>query len=155
MDSEDDDFDYVKKEEPTVVPITAGVSMRSVAIGLEHVLALTDEGRVFMWGGASQLAGVPVIPTLFEEISEIKVRRVAAGVWHSAAPTDEGMNSSTRGCMTNTPLQSWEDMRYPPKAPCVVRAVWRTSPASASSRWRQSCGAHPWRLIRVREGIPP
>lgn len=38
--------DYFRKEEPTLVPATEGVRMRTVAIGWEHVIALTKEGKL-------------------------------------------------------------------------------------------------------------
>lgn len=84
----DSDFVRVRKEEPTRVPAAEGVRMRSVAIGGEQALALTDEGQVYTWSNFSGKA--PDIPTLFKEIGELKMRRVAAGAWHSAALTAEG-----------------------------------------------------------------
>lgn len=65
--------------------------MRSVAIGAKHFLALTDEGRVYTWGANSKTSRAPEIPTLFEDVSEIKMKRVTAGTGHSAALTDEGV----------------------------------------------------------------
>jgi hypothetical protein len=81
--------DYLRTQEPTPVPVAEGVGMRSVAIGAAHVLALTDEGKVYTWGAHAHCLG-PESPTLLEEISELKMRRVASGSWHSAALTDEG-----------------------------------------------------------------
>jgi hypothetical protein len=82
----------LRKEEPTVVPAAASFRMRSVAMGLSHSLALTDEGQVYRWG-SNMMCGAAAAPTLnlFEEASERrKMRRVAAGGWNSAALTDEG-----------------------------------------------------------------
>jgi hypothetical protein len=91
---------YLRKEGPTPVPAAEGVRLRSVAICGAHSLALTDEGRIYTWGGhvspsytwGGQVptSRTPEIPTLFQDISEIKVRQVASGAWHSAALTDEG-----------------------------------------------------------------
>lgn len=86
----DSNSDHLRKEEPTLVPATQGVRMRSVVIGKEHVFALTEEGQVYIWGAPSSASRAPQIPTLFEEVSQIKVRSVAVGAFHSAALTDEG-----------------------------------------------------------------
>jgi hypothetical protein len=89
-------YGYFRIEEPRVVPAVEGVRMRSVSIGLKHVLALTDEGQVYMWGpfdATPQTSGTsraPKVPTLVEEVRDLKVRRVAAGAGHSAALTDDG-----------------------------------------------------------------
>jgi len=47
----DSDSDNLRKEEPTTVPTTdcrLQARVRSVAIGEKHVIALTDEGQVYM-----------------------------------------------------------------------------------------------------------
>jgi alpha-tubulin suppressor-like RCC1 family protein len=82
------DSPYLRKEEPTVVPATEGVRIRSVAISLTHGLALTDEGQVYRWG--PEYSRAPEIPSHFNQLSEHTMRRVAAGAFHSAALTDEG-----------------------------------------------------------------
>jgi alpha-tubulin suppressor-like RCC1 family protein len=81
---------YLRAEEPTLVLATESLSMRSVAVGAMHVLALTDDGQVFRWGAVFQGIRVPEIPTLYARANDLKLRRVAAGGWHSAALTDEG-----------------------------------------------------------------
>jgi hypothetical protein len=81
---------YLRKERPTQVPKTEGMRMRSAAIGLTHVLALTEEGQVYRWRASTQASQAPHLPELFEDIRELKLRRVAAGAWHGAAITDDG-----------------------------------------------------------------
>jgi hypothetical protein len=86
----DSGSDYLRKDVPTLVPAIEGVRMRSAASGGFHVLVLTDEGRVYRWGAASETSQAPDVPTLYEEINELRMRRVAAGTFHSAALTNEG-----------------------------------------------------------------
>jgi hypothetical protein len=82
--------DYLRKEEPTLVPATEGVRMRSVAVGDDHCLALDDEGQVYIWGPIYETLRPPKVPTLFEEIEDLKVRQVSVGMFHSAALTGKG-----------------------------------------------------------------
>jgi alpha-tubulin suppressor-like RCC1 family protein len=82
--------DYLRKEEPTLVPATDGVHMRSVAVGDKHPLALTEEGQVYMWGPYSKTSPSPEVPTLFEEAKDLKVRRAAVGSNHCAVVTGDG-----------------------------------------------------------------
>jgi alpha-tubulin suppressor-like RCC1 family protein len=84
------DSDYLRKEEPTLVPATEGVRMRSVAVGDDHSLALTDDGQVYMWGPTSKTSQAPEVPTLFEKAKDLTVRRVAVGMNHCAALTGDG-----------------------------------------------------------------
>lgn len=92
--------------DPTVVKELVGTKVVQVAAGDWHSLALTDEGRVYTWGGASygrlghpDLSAMPLdgdgdpyqpSPKLVEELSGVNVIQVAAGVIHSAAVTDSG-----------------------------------------------------------------
>jgi hypothetical protein len=82
--------DCFRKEESTLVPATAGVRIRSVAIGFLHGLALTNEGQVHTWEATAQHSLDPHVPSVFEEARGIRMRRVSAGVLHSAAVTEEG-----------------------------------------------------------------
>jgi hypothetical protein len=81
---------FMRKEEPTLVPAANGVRMRSVAVGADHVLALTEEGQVYMWRSNYITPPAPQLPTSFAEVSELKVRRVATGAWHSTVLTVDG-----------------------------------------------------------------
>jgi hypothetical protein len=89
------DSAHLRKEEPTLVPMADGIRMRSVAIGAAHVLALTDEGQVYTWGTktsaqARRVYRAPKIPTLLQELVELKIIRVSAGTYHCAVLTDDG-----------------------------------------------------------------
>jgi alpha-tubulin suppressor-like RCC1 family protein len=81
--------DWLSESEAQVLAV-GGVRMRSVTVGSEHVLALTSEGQVHMWGAHLGESRVAKVPTLFEEAGELKFKRVAAGAVHNAAITDDG-----------------------------------------------------------------
>jgi hypothetical protein len=84
------DSAYFRKEEPTLVPATAGVRMRSVATGVERSLAVTNDGQVYRWGPISEKERDPPVPTLFDELSHLKVRRVSSRSSHGPALTNDG-----------------------------------------------------------------
>jgi hypothetical protein len=88
----DSGSDYFRKEEPTLVPATEGVRMRSVAVGDDHSLALGDEGQLYIWGPTYEALRPPKAkaPTLLEEVKDLEVRQVSVGMFHSAALTGEG-----------------------------------------------------------------
>jgi hypothetical protein len=81
---------------PTPVPSLAGIRIRQVAAGFDCNLALSEAGRVYMWGGAwlellelteeSQL-----VPTLIQELCHHRVRQVAISYDLCAAVTEEGL----------------------------------------------------------------
>ncbi|NXR95473.1 SRGEF factor, partial [Hypocryptadius cinnamomeus] len=75
----------------------------SVAAGLRHALAATDNGLVLQWGTgmasqakrASQGKALPLFLTAKEPcevagLEDVKVKAVAAGSYHSVSLTDEG-----------------------------------------------------------------
>jgi hypothetical protein len=81
---------------PTPVPCMAGIRIRQVMAGFHCSLALTEAGRVYMWGQgpcgrlASDLED-RLVPTLIQELSHHRVRQVAVGHDLCAAVTEEGL----------------------------------------------------------------
>jgi hypothetical protein len=80
---------------PTLVPSMAGSPIRHVVAGYDTSLAVSEAGRVYMWGPAlsgrlESDAEDRVVPTLIEELCDHRVRQVAAGYHHCAAVTEEG-----------------------------------------------------------------
>ncbi|KAL6063805.1 E3 ISG15--protein ligase herc5 [Balamuthia mandrillaris] len=85
--------------QPAVIPALRGHRVVQVAVGIYHSVALTEEGKVFAWGGGSQgcpgqgsLDNCPV-PTvvLFEETApQPRIVQIASGGFHVLALADSG-----------------------------------------------------------------
>jgi alpha-tubulin suppressor-like RCC1 family protein len=81
---------------PTPVPAMAGIPVRQVVAGSRSTnLALSEAGRVYMWGddASGRLpsdAEDRLVPTLIEELCDHRVRQVAVGSLHCATVTEEG-----------------------------------------------------------------
>jgi hypothetical protein len=81
---------------PTPVPAMAGVSIRHVVAGNHCSLAVSEAGRVYMWGhgGYARLGSDEenqLVPTLIQELSHHRVRQVAIKDSLCAAVTEEGL----------------------------------------------------------------
>ncbi|KAL1196325.1 Ultraviolet-B receptor UVR8 [Cardamine amara subsp. amara] len=90
---------------PTKVQALDGITIKSVALGSEHSVAVTDGGEVLSWGGGgcgrlghghdSSLFGIlrsksEFTPRLIKELEGIKVTNVAAGLLHTACTDENG-----------------------------------------------------------------
>ncbi|CAH2073475.1 unnamed protein product [Thlaspi arvense] len=90
---------------PTKVQALHGITIKSVALGSEHSVAVTDGGEVLSWGGGgsgrlghgheSSFFGIlrsnsEFTPRLIKELEGIKVKNVAAGLLHSACTDENG-----------------------------------------------------------------
>ncbi|CAA7027055.1 unnamed protein product [Microthlaspi erraticum] len=90
---------------PTKVQALHGITIKSVALGSEHSIAVTDGGEVLSWGGGgsgrlghgheSSFLGIlrsssEFTPRLIKELEGIKVKNVAAGLLHSACTDENG-----------------------------------------------------------------
>ncbi|XP_014241643.1 ultraviolet-B receptor UVR8 [Cimex lectularius] len=70
--------------------------IKDIACGLEHAVALSEDGRVFTWGcGTRGQLGLGNLenckqPTEVEALTGLKVSCISAGGWHSAAVTADG-----------------------------------------------------------------
>ncbi|KAJ3675637.1 hypothetical protein LUZ60_004679 [Juncus effusus] len=99
-----------KKEEkrvlkPTRVDCLVDVNVKTVALGSEHSIALTDEGQILTWGSGeagrlghghnSSFLGLfssssEYTPRLIKNFDGTKVKSIAAGLLHSACIDDKG-----------------------------------------------------------------
>jgi alpha-tubulin suppressor-like RCC1 family protein len=81
---------------PTPVPSMAGIRIRHVAASCCCSLAVSEAGRVYMWGAPYSGRLAPesedrLMPTLIPELSHHRVRQVAMEVDLCAAVTEEGL----------------------------------------------------------------
>ncbi|KAG5408213.1 hypothetical protein IGI04_004532 [Brassica rapa subsp. trilocularis] len=95
---------------PTKVQALNGITIKTVALGSEHSVAVTDGGEVLSWGGGgsgrlghgheSSFFGILKIflycacseftPRLIKELEGIKVKSVAAGLLHTVCTDENG-----------------------------------------------------------------
>ncbi|CDY44785.1 BnaC02g01020D [Brassica napus] len=90
---------------PTKVQALNGIIIKSVALGSEHSIAVTDGGEVLSWGGGgsgrlghgheSSFFGIlksksEFTPRLIKELEGIKVKNVAAGLLHTVCTDENG-----------------------------------------------------------------
>ncbi|GMH13096.1 hypothetical protein Nepgr_014937 [Nepenthes gracilis] len=91
--------------QPIKVDSLTGITVKMVALGSEHTIAVTDEGVALSWGGGgfgrlghgyqSSLLGFlrsssEYIPRLIKMLEGVKVKNVAAGLLHSACIDENG-----------------------------------------------------------------
>jgi hypothetical protein len=81
---------------PILVPSMAGIRIQQVVAGSHCSLAVSEAGRVYMWGQAQygRLASDErnrLVPTLIHELSHHRVRQVAMSSPIFAAVTEEGL----------------------------------------------------------------
>ena len=76
---------------PTKLAEITAQGVRQIACGLHHVLALSDAGDVYAWGGggAGSSASAAVVPGAAARVGDDGkgVRQIGAGSKHSAALT--------------------------------------------------------------------
>ncbi|XP_010521375.1 PREDICTED: ultraviolet-B receptor UVR8 isoform X2 [Tarenaya hassleriana] len=90
---------------PVKVESLNGITIKSVALGSEHSVAVTDGGEILSWGGGgsgrlghgheSTLLGIlrsssEFTPRLIKKLEGVKVENVAAGLLHSACTDENG-----------------------------------------------------------------
>ncbi|XP_050382759.1 ultraviolet-B receptor UVR8 [Argentina anserina] len=89
---------------PTKVECLAGITIRMVALGSDHSVAVTDGGESLSWGGGSgrlgHVSGSHILgifkstseytPRLIKKLEGTKVIKVAAGMLHSACVDENG-----------------------------------------------------------------
>ncbi|KAM4527576.1 putative E3 ubiquitin-protein ligase HERC1 isoform 4-T4 [Odontesthes bonariensis] len=91
------------KSTPQVVPSLEGLFIEDIAVGCEHVLALSSTGDVYAWGCNSEgQLGLghsnPVKePTLITALQGKQIRQISAGRCHSAAWTTPCTSMKTSG----------------------------------------------------------
>ncbi|KAM9735318.1 putative E3 ubiquitin-protein ligase HERC1 isoform 6-T7 [Menidia menidia] len=91
------------KATPQVVPSLEGLFIEDIAVGCEHVLALSSTGDVYAWGCNSEgQLGLghsnPVKePILITALQSKQIRQISAGRCHSAAWTTPSTSLKTSG----------------------------------------------------------
>ncbi|XP_073117500.1 ultraviolet-B receptor UVR8 isoform X2 [Elaeis guineensis] len=90
---------------PTRVDCLDGIRVKVAELGLEHSIAITDEGNVLSWGagGSGRLghgyqsrifgfskSSSEYTPRLVKNLEGVKVKRIAAGMLHSACIDEQG-----------------------------------------------------------------
>ncbi|KAJ4715152.1 ultraviolet-B receptor UVR8 [Melia azedarach] len=90
---------------PTKLECLSGIVIKLAALGSEHSVAVTDEGKVLSWGGGgsgrlghgheSSILGFlrsasEYTPRLIKELEGVKVTNAAAGFLHSACIDENG-----------------------------------------------------------------
>ncbi|XP_033952277.1 probable E3 ubiquitin-protein ligase HERC1 isoform X3 [Pseudochaenichthys georgianus] len=91
---------------PQVVPSLEGLFIEDIAVGCEHVLALSSTGDIYAWGCNSEgqlgLGHCNLVkePTFITSLQGKNIRQISAGRCHSAAwttPSTSLKNSGTSG----------------------------------------------------------
>uniref|UniRef100_A0AAV1UXL0 RCC1-like domain-containing protein n=1 Tax=Peronospora matthiolae TaxID=2874970 RepID=A0AAV1UXL0_9STRA len=70
---------------PVLVEAFNGLSVKQIAAGYDHAAAVTEDGRLYMWG-----AKIWIEPHEMTAVNEHKVVQVACGRQYTAALTDDG-----------------------------------------------------------------
>lgn len=127
--------DESARVEPTQVEMLSSYSVRQVALGKHHMLALTDDGHVFVWGsgqrgclglGRETLAS-PVPAEIRIDPSFGKPVGVACGDAHSICWTESGAILAW-GCSANFRLgfDCDDDVFTPTAIPAVQNVIYAT-----------------------------
>ncbi|AQK57542.1 Regulator of chromosome condensation (RCC1) family protein [Zea mays] len=90
---------------PTKVDCLTDLRVKTVALGSEHSIAVTEEGEVLSWGAAGSgrlghgrqssilgfsLTSTEYTPRLIKNFDGIKIKKIAAGMLHSACIDEKG-----------------------------------------------------------------
>ncbi|KAI9906373.1 hypothetical protein PsorP6_003373 [Peronosclerospora sorghi] len=70
---------------PVLVEAFNGMSVKQIAAGYDHAAAVTEDGRLYMWG-----AKIWIEPHEMTAVREHKIVQVACGRQYTAALTDDG-----------------------------------------------------------------
>ncbi|XP_066501303.1 probable E3 ubiquitin-protein ligase HERC1 isoform X2 [Hoplias malabaricus] len=88
---------------PQIVPALEGIFIEDIAVGCEHILALSNTGDVYAWGcnceaqlGLGHSSPVKE-PTLVTALQGKNIHQISAGRCHSAAWTTPSLVSRTSG----------------------------------------------------------
>ncbi|XP_026152678.1 probable E3 ubiquitin-protein ligase HERC1 isoform X2 [Mastacembelus armatus] len=104
------DFMLKNKSCPQVVPSLEGLFIEDIAVGCEHVLALSSTGDVYAWGCNSEgqlglgHANPVKEPTLITVLQGKNIRQISAGRCHSSAWTTPSTSVKNSGGSGNFQL---------------------------------------------------
>ncbi|XP_051115281.1 ultraviolet-B receptor UVR8 isoform X3 [Andrographis paniculata] len=136
---------------PRKVECLDGVTIKSVSLGFEHSIAVTDKGEALSWGGGEsgrlghghgssifgfQTSSSEYTPRLIKGLEGIKVKSVAAGMLHSTCICDGGemytWGSNENGCLGI----GGTDISYTPER--VQGPLLRQSVTKVSCGWKHT-----------------
>ncbi|XP_026052426.1 probable E3 ubiquitin-protein ligase HERC1 isoform X3 [Carassius auratus] len=89
---------------PQIIPALEGVFIEDIAVGCEHILALSNTGDVYAWGcNCEAQLGLghsnPVKePTLVTALQGKNIRQISAGRCHTSAWTTPALSTRASGC---------------------------------------------------------
>uniref|UniRef100_A0A8B9HD78 HECT-type E3 ubiquitin transferase n=1 Tax=Astyanax mexicanus TaxID=7994 RepID=A0A8B9HD78_ASTMX len=145
---------------PQIVPTLEGIFIEDIAVGCEHILALSSTGDVYAWGcnceaqlGLGHSSPVKE-PTLVTALQGKNIRQISAGRCHSAAWTTPSLSSRNSG---SAGLQ----LGLPQSIPPQYNALKDCSPEALSTRLRvlyhfSDLMYKSWRLLNLdpRNQVP-
>ncbi|XP_065100040.1 probable E3 ubiquitin-protein ligase HERC1 isoform X2 [Paramisgurnus dabryanus] len=138
---------------PQIMPALEGVFIEDIAVGCEHILALSNTGDVYAWGcNCEAQLGLghsnPVKePTLVTTLQGKNIRQISAGRCHTAAWTTPAVTTRTSGC-------SGIQLGLPQAVPPQYNALKECSPEVLNTRLRvlyhfSDLMYKSWRLLNL------
>ncbi|XP_075899766.1 putative E3 ubiquitin-protein ligase HERC1 isoform X1 [Nelusetta ayraudi] len=134
------------KSNPQVVPSLEGLFIADVAVGCEHVLALTSTGDVYAWGCNSEgqlglgHSNLVKEATLATALQGKNIRQISAGRCHSSAwttPSTSTKNSGTTHSSASMRANNTEMKAF------FFAIFFHPRPSSSSPRWPRKLPAGP------------
>uniref|UniRef100_A0A8C2HR54 E3 ubiquitin-protein ligase HERC1 n=1 Tax=Cyprinus carpio TaxID=7962 RepID=A0A8C2HR54_CYPCA len=138
---------------PQIIPALEGVFIEDIAVGCEHILALSNTGDVYAWGcNCEAQLGLghsnPVKePTLVTALQGKNIRQISAGRCHTSAWTTPALSTRASGC-------SGIQLGLPQSVPPQYNALKDFSPEVLNTRLRvlyhfSDLMYKSWRLLNL------
>uniref|UniRef100_A0A8C1NKA8 HECT-type E3 ubiquitin transferase n=1 Tax=Cyprinus carpio TaxID=7962 RepID=A0A8C1NKA8_CYPCA len=138
---------------PQIIPALEGVFIEDIAVGCEHILALSNTGDVYAWGcNCEAQLGLghsnPVKePTLVTALQGKNIRQISAGRCHTSAWTTPALSTRASGC-------SGIQLGLPQSVPPQYNALKDCSPEVLNTRLRvlyhfSDLMYKSWRLLNL------
>uniref|UniRef100_A0A9J8CIV4 HECT-type E3 ubiquitin transferase n=1 Tax=Cyprinus carpio carpio TaxID=630221 RepID=A0A9J8CIV4_CYPCA len=138
---------------PQILPALEGVFIEDIAVGCEHILALSNTGDVYAWGcNCEAQLGLghsnPVKePTLVTALQGKNIRQISAGRCHTSAWTTPALSTRASGC-------SGIQLGLPQSVPPQYNALKDFSPEVLNTRLRvlyhfSDLMYKSWRLLNL------
>ncbi|XP_073791889.1 probable E3 ubiquitin-protein ligase HERC1 isoform X5 [Danio rerio] len=138
---------------PQIIPALEGVFIEDIAVGCEHILALSNTGDVYAWGcnceaqlglGHSNPVKEPILVTTLQGKN---IRQISAGRCHSSAWTTPALSTRASGC-------SGIQLGLPQSVPPQYNALKDCSPEVLNTRLRvlyhfSDLMYKSWRLLNL------
>ncbi|XP_051773057.1 probable E3 ubiquitin-protein ligase HERC1 isoform X4 [Ctenopharyngodon idella] len=138
---------------PQIIPALEGVFIEDIAVGCEHILALSNTGDVYAWGcNCEAQLGLghsnPVKePTMVTALQGKNIRQISAGRCHTSAWTTPALSTRASGC-------SGIQLGLPQSVPPQYNALKDCSPEVLNTRLRvlyhfSDLMYKSWRLLNL------